>query len=397
MPGQVMRGALALIGLLALWLLLLGWAGGVETGDPWSAEARKAFPGGKAKSVFGDAQMDGDAMRVDDLSDNGAALQAWRLPSAMDADAFGILHFRISDFPRNLDVAFFFRRADQPRQVFSVPLPMPGDGDGSIDLSRIDEWQKEIVEIGLSQYPTAEALREGALSAPFVIHGLRLESRSWRGLLDALGTGWWTFTPWDQRSINVLEPVAGQLAPTSVVLVAALGTAGSALLLLGVFGWRRGGRWRWQLVFTLALLGWLLLDVRWLAAMATRHDDTASAYADHDLRERIRLQADADLIAFAAQVRATIGDESAGRRVLLWSESRFVSGRLGYHLRPLNVANLSRISAVQEGWLLVVEDPEHVWHYDSRSGLLRGPKRSLRADRLLVDGALALYRLGGAR
>lgn len=395
MRRVLIRPTLAALVLAVWWLLVLGWAARVSPGDPWLASQQLTRDGSEAQSIFGVASADADGLRVQALGPRALGLQSWRLGDPISADDYRVLHYALNDFPRSMDLTLIFRRADLPGDVISVSLPWPGVNGAAIDLGLVEQWQGEIVEIGFSEYPSSGVAKLKLPFEPFTVVGVQLESSSWYGLLRALFTDWLAYRPWSLRSINVLG--ADMLIPHhhATLPIMALGLAGSLLLLWAILGVRSRAR-ALRIVVLVVAAGWLLIDARWMWVLAQRQQGTQMLYADKSWEQRKDLQKDADLMTFAARVRGMVQSMSDAQKVLLWAESRFEEGRLGYHLRPLNVALLypgTESRHLPEGILLLVDDSKGRWKYAADSGDLHGPSWRFSAQRIYQQGSRSLYRL----
>lgn len=396
--ATLIRPTLAVLALAVWWLLVLAWAARISPGDPWLASHQFARDGGEAQSIFGVASADADGLRVQALGPHALALQSWRLREPISAADFRVLHYAVKDFPRGMELALIIRRADKADDVISVPLPWPGSDGATIDLGQIESWQGEIVEIGFSEYPSAQVAKLALPFEPFTVVGVQLESSSWCGLLRALFADWFAYLPWSQRSINALGRDTRLPHPRAELPVVALGLAGSMLLLWVILG-VRSRRNTVRMALIVGAAGWLLLDASWMWTLAQRQQGSQMLYADKPWDQRKNLQMDADLIAFATRVRAMVDAMATEQKVLLWSGASFAEGRLAYHLRPLNVGMLYpglAVDQLTESALLVIDDAEGQWQYAPDSGELQGPSWRFAAQRIYQHENLSLYRVGAS-
>ncbi|MDN5923908.1 MAG: hypothetical protein L0H70_02785, partial [Xanthomonadales bacterium] len=366
MHGTLIRSVIAAFALLVFWLLLLGWAAQVSPGQSWSPVHALQLSGAKVHTVFGVAERDADGLSISALGAQSLGLQTWRVP-ALQASDYGVLLYKFKGLPRNLDVDLIIRTAEHPQDVISVRLPWPGEHSGAINLASEPQWQGTITEIGFSEYANPQLVPPDAHFQPFTLIGASLQQSSWSSLLKVLVADWFGYRSWQQSSINSLDESMGP-SVQPMLLVLAIGALGSALLLwlLARVPVRR------SLIFVL-LVAWLLFDAHWLVQLSERHAQTQAWYAGKPWLQRQHLQADRDLVECAAAVKHVLANEPPGQHVLVWAATRFARGRLGYHLRPLNVRDLpgTPLDDLTTGAVLLIDDDSGVWHYDAVSGQLR--------------------------
>lgn len=391
MRRVVIRGAITVLALLAFWALLLGWAAHVQPAQPWSSTRTLSLPVAKVSTVFGVAEQRTDGLRISALGADALGLQTWRV-GGLQASDFGVLRYRFKHLPRSLSVDLIIRTAEHSRNVVSVTLPWPGERAGAIDLASLPQWRGTIVEIGFSEYANPQLVPPDAPFQPFTLVGASLQQPSWSSALDVLVANWFGYRSWQQSSINSLaEDAGGGVRP--LLLVVGIGALGSALLLclLARVPLRRS-------LMVVLIAAWLLLDAHWLGVLGDRHAQTRAWYAGKPWPQRQRLQADRALVQRAATVKRVLADEPRGRHVLVWAPTGFARGRLGYHLRPLNVRDLQggNLSALAIGSTLLIDDDAGVWHYDATSGTLRFGARHAHVQPLWRDGKFSLYRIAAA-
>lgn len=389
MRRAVIRGATTALALLVFWALLLGWAAHVKFAQPWSSAHTLSLPVAKVSTVFGVAKQHEDGLRVSALGADALGLQTWRV-GGLKASDFGVLRYRFKHLPHSLNVDLIIRTAEHSRDVVSVTLPWPGERAGAIDLTRLPQWRGTITEIGFSEYANPQLVPPDAPFQPFTLVGASLQQPSWSNALNVLAADWFGYRSWQQSSINSLAQDA-VVGVRPLLLVVAMGALGSALLL-----WLLARvRWRRSLMLVL-VLAWLVLDAHWLGVLGERHVQTRAWYAGKPWPQRQRLQADRELVQRAAAVKRALAGEPRGRHVLVWAPTQFARGRLGYHLRPLNVRSLStgKLSGLAPGSVLLVDDAADAWQYDAASGVLTSGQRHAYVQPLWRDGAFSLYRIG---
>lgn len=388
---------LALTALLPLvWVALLAWAAHVPPGVPFQPAQRLHGAGADFHVVSGTAAIGGRRLYVTAAGAEHTAAQALAFADGIAAGDFPVLRYRLGAFPRTHELSFMFRRADAPDDVQTLTLPPAGAHPAYFDLSGVAAWHGRIVEIGFAEYPTAQLVPADAPSRPFSLDEAELWSPSWRGSLGALGTDWLAYRPWALMSVSALGPDAPWPHKISPVLVLAIGL--TACLVVAGLVLRRGRRWFAIAACVALAVGWVALDLRWLAEFSARHALTRELFADKPWRERAAIEPDTDLVAAAARVRDVLAREPASSHVVVAADSPYAMLRLGYHLLPVNTAPATAWAQtpsmpIARTLLVVYAAPD--WHFDERSGILRGPLHAFAARTLLDEGDLKIFRLQG--
>jgi hypothetical protein len=390
--------------LLAIWLLVLGWAARVPWTAPLQPQQRQELHASQFHIVVGAGTEDGDALRIGAVGEDNSALQSVRVH--LNAADVAVLRYRFDGFPRTLELSFLFRCADAPDDVQAVTVPWPSDGWVSVDLRKVPGWHGEITELGFVEYPTPQLAPESAAFRPFRFDGMQLWSPSWRGSLGALRASWFGYTPWALLSVSALGPQREVAQPAPLLPFAMLGMVASLFAATLIMGWRRADLTRAALVAAVAL--WALLDLDWLSDLHAKHLLTEAIYAGKPWNERERLMPDQDIEAAAAQVRTYFAARTTPDRVLVAADSKYVFLKLIYLLLPLNAAPLQTAElpkvAAPETFVLLFRDS--AWHYDEAQGILVNanyPQRdavfrsvfetSARFEPVLESGDLHLYAL----
>jgi hypothetical protein len=383
-------------GLAALLLVagLLAWAACAPWQGPWTPRATMAFAGDDFDERLGTAfGLDG---RLQVIAPGAAHtnMQTRRMPP-FEAREYPILSYRFDDFPPQQELAFVFRRTDQPDDVVTITLPRPTRGASTFDLGRLDAWRGAISEIGFAQYPTPQLVPASFPAATFVFDSARLESRSIRGALAALASDWFGYRPWGLFSVSSVDLEAGPNTPRapSPVLVTSLALGGSALLGCVLLGWRpRTAAIR---MAGFVALAWLLLDAVQLGRLADRLVVTRALYAGQPWDERERRMPNEEIRRAADHVRSLLDGEPRATRILVWADSAYVATRLYYDLLPLNVAFLATVidqaKSPPAPSVIVLYDTD--WSYDAGSGVLQAPGAQFDAQLLDRSHALAVYRV----
>lgn len=391
------RRALAVIAVIAVWLLVLGTAARIPWSAPLFSRDQLTLKGQDFRPVMGAGVEDGSALGVGAIASDGNAMQSIPLERIRASD-FPLLTFRFEDFPRTLELLLVFRRADTPDDVQTVALPWPGDGVVTVDLhAATPAWRGEITELGFAEYATPQLVPPSIAFRPFRLVQARLDSSAWNALPRLLRHAWFGYQPWSLASINVVgvstDPNAS--LPVTLVIGALLSLVVCALLL-------RWSRAQWlRAALVAGALAWIALDLRWLGDLSSKHQLTESIYAGKSWQERARLQPDEDIAGFAQLARQQLADVRQGQRVLVASDSTYMMLRLIYFLLPLNAVPLDAAiaTAPAHDWpddtVIVLCASKH-WHYDEAASVLRSEARSVAVTPMFAGGSLAVYRVRGA-
>lgn len=391
--SRPMRIAIFGASLLAVWLILILLVAGVRWNMPLHGEHR-VFHGSRFQQVFGEAEPNGQDLRVDAAGADFSALQTAQVPD-LDAQHFPILSYRFDDFPRTLELSLVFRRAGS-KDVESISLPRPtADGAVSVDLSGVAAWHGEISEIGFAQFPVAQLVPPQQAFRPFTLRSATLRSASWFGQVDTLLSAWFAHTPWQLVSISALGPSEiGDSTPHPLrpPLVAAIALALAAVLAWVVLG-LRGRAWRRLLAIGVGV-AWLALDLCWLRDLDYKRRTDQDAWGNIALAQRQQHVADGDLSAAALALKKILRDEPPDRHVLLGSLSPFVSIRLAYHAAPLNIglAVAPPAGGLPAGTIIVRYDMPAAFN----NGMLGFGGQQFPAEPVEEGEHLAIYRVLGA-
>lgn len=386
-----MRRLAAALAILCWCILLLAAAAGIRPGDPWQPAQERVFPAADLHLITGVMEELQEGVRIDDLGGFGQGLQVWDADPAIDTDEFATLTYRTGDFSRNLELGLILRGQDDTDNVRTLTLPWPGQGPATVLLDGVPEWHGRITELGLTQYPLPALAPQDAELIPFTLHGVHLASSSISGRLRALANRWSAWTPWSMRSINLQSGSTFGPAIAAPNLFLPILVGGIFLLLLA-FRVLPGRRLR-TLGF-LALAAWLLLDASWLSQLQRNHAAATELYGTADAAERAGLVADRPLLKRATELLEVLAQQPDDARVLYWTpgEAGMTAARLGYFLRPYNVAPLAGVSPglVPDGTLLLIDNNDGTWRWDTRHSRLEAGALAFHGDLLWRRDALLL-------
>ncbi len=395
----MIRGIVFALALLAIWLGVLLLAAGVSVRAPLRPAAALAVAGRdfQVRSGSGSAQATG--LEVAALGADGTGLQTVNLKN-ISAEQLPILRYRIANFPKTLELALVFRRADEPADVQSISLPAPLFSEGVVDLGAIPGWRGEITEIGFADYAAAQMVPPSrAQFQPFRIEAISLRERSWSDVFARLRLDWFGYQPWTLLSISALGPAMETMPRSS--LTKAIG-CGVLLSLLAAGLILRPSRRRFLGVAVIALVAaWVFLDLRWLADLLDKHEVIEMLYAGKSWDEREAIQPDEATYAAMTRVRE-LAQQRGSERVFVVSDSRYTLLRMIYFLQPLNTASLVDVvseapaATLPQGALVAVFESESA--YDATSGLLDVAGGKYAMTPVAQTGDLRVYKIrGGAQ
>lgn len=396
----MIRSAAFALALLAIWLVVLLSAAGVSVRAPLRPAAELAVAGRDFQVRSGAGSVREAGLDVTALGADGTGLQTANLKN-ISAEQLPILRYRISNFPKTLELALVFRRADEPADVQSISLPAPLFSEGTVDLGTIPGWRGEITEIGFADYAAAQTVppSRAARFQPFRIEAISLRGRSWSDAVARLRLDWFGYQPWALLSISALGPAMETIPRSSLSKAVGFGVLLS-LLAAGLI--LRPSRRRFLGAAVGALLAaWVLLDLRWLVDLLDKHKVIEMLYAGKSWEEREAIQPDEATYAAAAQVRK-LAQQYSSERVLVVSDSRYTLLRMIYFLQPLNtaslvdVANEAPAATLPPDALVAVFESESA--YDATSGLLDVAGSKYAMTPVSKAGDLRVYKVrGGAQ
>lgn len=392
-----LRVAAALLQALVLALLALAWwVGRGEHGLPWWAGQAWDGPGSAFSVSLGEGKVVGQRLEFLSGASEGAALAVLRTPG-LDTASHALLRYRVRGLSGLDELSLMWRRADDPSEVYATVLPHPGRASGWVRLDRLAEWQGTVLELGLASFPHAHQVPVEVGFRPWAIEGIALYPSSRLGRLLAVWHEWNAFQPWTLRSINSLgSESAGSAAPALAAVLALFAVLAALLLWLQVPAARRLGFVPVLLVMMAA--GWVLMDLRWQRQLLAQNQASAALFASKPWAERVRLQADRQLIDDLAIARSRLRELDARSRIFVIASSRYVSRRAVYHLAPLNAGDppLDSGPMPQRGFLagdILLFYDHGGWIYSARSQRLEFGPWVMRVERLYESERMAVFRV----
>lgn len=359
--------------------------------SPLSPRQNVTLKGIDFKPGIGAAVEEGEALGVGAISEDGNALQTTSLDRLRAAD-FPILRYRFDDFPDTLELSLVFRRTDATDDI-AYSLPWPGKGVTSVDLSVLPDWRGEITEVAFAEYAAAQAVPPSIAFKPFRLQKAELQSRSWSSVPGLLRTAWFGFRPWALLSVSALGPAIESVGTSSVQPVVVWGAFISLLAAALILRWSRKELLRNGAI--VAVLLWVLLDIRWLDDLIAKHRLSERIYAGKPWAERVLLQPDERTPAIAKIVQTQLTSDTPAR-VLVASDSTFSLLRMIYFLLPFNAAPLDHGALVTGSPLppgSAIVTYETAWRYDPANSMLVGPDKKIPVREVFVTPEFGIYRV----
>jgi len=390
---RLIRRVFFVIVLAAIWLGVFAVTAGLPWNAPFIAGKRLTLEGRDFLVRSGQGKLVPRGLEISSVGADGTALQTARLGRAR-SEQTPILRYRIADFPKTLELALIFRRSDAPEDVQSISLPAPVLPESAVDLTRLPQWRGEILEVGFAEYAAGQVVApDHAQFTPFRIERVSLQARSWSEVFPRLLSDWFGYRPWALLSISALGPQLDTL-PTSSMPVA-IGI-GSVLSLLA--GWLILGLPRRTFVQTTLLTvfaAWVVLDLRWLDDLLSKHRVIETLYADKSWDERAQIQPDDDTLRAASEL-AKIAVDAGAKRILVAGDSQYTTLRLVYFLLPQNAAPLASVLAAAPGESLPADALIAVLgsdaKYDAEKHSLSLPSVTLPVVLMSENGSLRVFR-----
>ena len=324
-PAKTALHAIALpAGISALLVAIAAtlWVNSKAAGGP---TAIKRFDSENLQVVVGSTSVVNGEHVVTDYKNGGAVLTS--RGAGFNADDLPLLQVRIRSDNRQ-GHTLFWRRAQNPAQTFTLQLPPSAT---ITDLRNTPGWEGVISELGI-------VLRKGA-SGENRFHSLTLHAATPSRMWQMVASQWLQTTRFSQASIN--ETNIGASAPLLPLPL----LAGSWLFLtwgiLGALarrGAKRAGTHPYPpatLFATVGLIGWLIMDARWLARSAEQAWATASHYREAEQPDALDMPTDADVVNLAGDVARLLG--SAPKNIAISGRAedmKFTLLRAKYALLP---------------------------------------------------------------
>ena len=309
-------------------------------------------------------------------------------PISLEAATVDVLRVYAPGLHPATGVRVFWRTSAAPKTFESLPLEMTRAGRVAFGMNDVSNWSGVVTEVGL--------LLTGPVPEPVTVRYIAAEPLTPGSLWPVLWTQWQSFLPWKQASINFVNVSRGTYL--SPVVAAAMW-----IVLVWVCYRLLAGRqsWSWRWAFSIFLVAWILLDLRFQADLLFKLRETRFNYAGKNVEARLASGPDATLYQTARHFLDQV-DTSNTRVFVLTDEPKAVGSykrhRVHYYLLPVNAFSGMRepLSADQlvPGDVIFIVGPHERVRFDAARGeLVWGDDQHARVSRLYVTRNAAAYRV----
>lgn len=296
------------------------------------------------------------------------------------SDTFRYLHFQLTAEKLLDDLPQFFWRSADTGKLHSVSLEE--NALDHLDLSRHQEWHGKVSEFGF--------MFSENNGQHWRLQGLGFSADTLRQSIFSLASDWLEFEVWSQHSINFIYGGATDNHPSLVVVV-------GVWILLALLFYASLIRWRKQLadgrkVAAVLLLGWMLLDARWLFNLYQQMQQTHHSYAGKPLSEQYKAGLDTAHYRFFQHLKEEVLPKSPQYIYVLDTKTGYFRAKAPWFLAPHNIFNLDsypRPEYLKKGGYVLILHQIPGLRYDPRSQALHWGK-----DGILPVSPVYLHPLG---
>jgi hypothetical protein len=387
---SVSRKFALVFAILAAGVLLFAGFAWPGSGTPWSPQSKITFSSAAALSRTSSLTPVGQASKVVGADASGVGMVLNEVP-VFDAAQFEQVVFRIDSLAVFAKPMFVWRREGQ---LHMMPLYRTWFGAATVPLADSPEWHGRIDAIGIAVMPTDYLHARAVVEPHFVLRGLRLESRSWRGALRSLASRWMAYRPWNGRSNHTggfeLSAHPGESRQAFIAAWLAVALALSFLL---------GGRASRGMVWPLCFAAAAILGLQQLAQLAERARVANAARSLVVGRPEMPLAAQPQIGVAAHELSAQLDAMSPAPRVMVFGSSLFLQEYPTYLLRRHDAATLPSPAALPspekmpEAILVLVGEGD--WQWDSAASELQFGAHRWKGSLFFDGGVLRAYRIGG--
>jgi len=321
--------------LLALIVVVAGTVAFLSKGLPQHVGETLKYPATDFKFAFGSGHPAADRMLVDEFANGYALLSSG--PVSIQAEKQRVLSYTWLPPELLQEAAFFWRRSDDAQNVLRTEITVAGTQ--RIDLSTEPDWKGEITEFGFligGVNGEAVAIGETLLIPDNLNTRMHL---TWRA--------WTTFEEWSRQSINFLY--GGDFR--QVIALPMLVTAWLLVTLLLFWLFTRAGKpiSSRQFLITaglVALLAWVLLDLRWSANNIRQIQLSLQMQSQADEQQRSSIDLDGEIYQYMQRLKSDVLGDQPARILILGDENAidYYLLRAKYHLLPHSVNVVGRLA-----------------------------------------------------
>ena len=209
-------------------------------------------------------------------------------PVSFEAATTDVLRLHAKGLHPATGARVFWRTSAAPQAFESLPVEMTPGGRVAIGMADVFAWSGTVTEVGL--------LLTGPIPEPIALRYISVEPLTPGSLWPVLWTQWFSFMPWKHVSINFVNVSQGTYV--SPVVAAALWV----VIVWACYRWLPGRRsWSWRWAFSVFLVAWVLLDLRFQADLLFKLRETRFNYAGKDVEQRLASGPDAALYRLAQE------------------------------------------------------------------------------------------------
>lgn len=381
-PGPWWAIAVTLLAA-ALAVVIAGLAGSHSTGHLVEGAPSLSVAGDHFKLVQGRGQSSMGAYVLEALDPQGLGIVSAGVPP-FAAESYPRVewHLRGADVA-GMKLSFVWRTLEHPKRKFHVELEWEGGDVAYASPTPADGWSGTITGVALAV--------QGNLAQPLVVQSWTVPSASaWTALTEILRQ-WSVPFPFKGTTISFpFDAERNDYASLLIVVALAQGLALAAYYLLA----QRGG---WpcdaRVLWTVFLIGWLLLDVRWQVDLWRQLAQTTRQFGGKTPEEKHLAMDDHAVFELMRQVNAVLPPPPV--RILFLSDNLALRTRAAFFLYPQNVYHDVRGITPEPDQVRSGDFVLLFWFrglvYDPQAQQLRWPDgRTKAADKILalVDGAL---------
>lgn len=292
------------------------------------------------------------------------------------------------DLTDNVEVRLLWRSDYASSKMHTVQLPVVSGRLLPVSLANNPGWVGRIKGLAL--------LVRGPLAQPVRIRGVTIKPSGALELLTDRAREWLTFEGWSGTSINTAAGGADlQDLPLPTLLAVAVALAGAAYF--GLARRRKVAIVLPTVIGAIFVMGWVVLDARWMFNLGRQVIRTAVQYQGKDWRERRLAAEDGPLFAFIEKAREKM--PATPVRVFMVADAHYFRDRGAYHLYPHNVYfdpwqnTMPQSSLMHAGDYLIVYYRRGVQYDPSQQRLRWEGNAPIAAEALLIEPGAALFRI----
>lgn len=331
-PAATTTAAAPRIGVLAiatfavaLAVLLVLYAALNVPGAWFPAASTTQWPARDLTITRGTATLAGGELLVTAPGEDNTAIVS--LASSIRATDFEAVHWIATNVPENADVRLLWRSDYEPQKLNFAKVTVESGRLLPTLVGHDPGWLGRITGLAL--------IVRAPLAQPLRIAGVEAKPMGAFEIVRDRAGEWLALEGWTGTSINTVTGGADVQGLPLPLLIAGAVALGAAI----AWAWSRYARRRALslpvLFAVLFVIGWAVLDARWIANLARQVAITEQQYGNKGWRDKHLAAPDGPLFNFIEKVRAQLPPDA--KRVFVASDAHFFRGRAAYHLYPRNV------------------------------------------------------------